>query len=246
MKMSGKKCGTAVQDCIQTTNRQSETKGISMRIALTGGIAAGKSTVSSRFEELGAGIVDYDMLSRQVVLPGSPALQRIVVAFGPESLNAEGELNRSWMASTVFAPGRGAERRRLESIIHPMVYEEAAKTEASLRRKLGHDGEPCIMVHEIPLFAEVSQSIPFSFEHVISVEAPVDERVSRMLNSRHMSQREAENRVRSQSSSFDREQVADIIIDSSQGLEQMFDYVDRIYKRLMAEDARRATQGVAD
>jgi dephospho-CoA kinase len=61
-----------------------------------------------------------------------------------------------------------------------------------------------------------------------------------------MSQREAENRVRSQSSSFDREQVADIIIDSSQGLEQMFDYVDRIYKRLMAEDARRATQGVAD
>lgn len=217
-----------------------------MRIALTGGIAAGKSTVSKRLEQLGAGIVDYDRLSRLVVQTGSPALQRIVAAFGPKSLDADGGLNRSWMASTVFAPGGESDRRRLESIIHPMVYAAAAHRDAELRRKLGDEGRAFIVVHEIPLFAEVSASIPFSFRHVISVEAPVDERVTRMLNSRHMSQREAENRVRSQSSRFEREQIADLIIDSSQGLEQMFDCVDRIYQRLMAEDVKRLVQGSSD
>ncbi|MCI1635873.1 MAG: dephospho-CoA kinase [Bifidobacterium sp.] len=210
---------------------------MSMRIGLTGGIAAGKSAVAQRLQELGAAIIDYDELSHQVVLPGSQALQHIVMEFGAQALDTKGGLNRSWMASEVFAPGHEKERQKLESIIHPAVFREALSFDKQFQRQMGEQGKAYLIVHEIPLLAEVAENIPFSFEHVISVEAPVDERVRRMLKTRHMSQRDAVNRVRSQSSQYDRRQVADIIIDSSQSFEQMFDMVDRVYEQLIAEDA---------
>lgn len=219
-----------------------------MRIALTGGIAAGKSTVSRRLQSLGAYVIDYDELSRAVIEPGSVALQRIVSRFGSAALDAKGRLNRSWMASQVFAPGHEREKKALEAIIHPQVYAQAARLEEQMLKQ-GHasgiaktdadssadargSAAPSIIVHEIPLLAEVAASIPFDFEHVISVEAPVDTRVTRMVEERHMSQRDALNRVNSQATRYEREGVADIIIDSSEGIEQMFERVDTVYEEL--------------
>jgi dephospho-CoA kinase len=210
-----------------------------MRVALTGGIAAGKSTVSRRLADLGAEIIDYDQLSREVVQPGSAALQRVVAQFGPQALDQRGGLDRTWMANEVFAQGGDGARRRLESIIHPLVFDEAAKLDNHALHALQGQDKPRLVIHEIPLLAEVWEEIPFAFKHVISVEAPVDQRVGRMLGTRHMSQHEAENRVKSQSTRYERQQIADIIIDSSPGFEQMFDAVDRVYECLIAEDGRQ-------
>lgn len=101
-----------------------------IRIGLTGGIAAGKSTVSARLRELGAVLVDYDLLARQVVEPGSIGLQRIVECFGSDALTDRGELNRAWMAEHVFS-GADAERKRkmLDGIEHPLIYELAVQLE---------------------------------------------------------------------------------------------------------------------
>ena len=97
-----------------------------IRIGLTGGIAAGKSTVSAKLCELGAVLVDYDLLARRVVEPGSIGLQRIAECFGSDALTDRGELNRAWMAEHVFS-GSDAERKRkmLDGIEHPLIYELA-------------------------------------------------------------------------------------------------------------------------
>ena len=91
-----------------------------IRIGLTGGIAAGKSTVATHLRELDATLVDYDVLARKVVEPGSVGLQRIVEHFGPDAMNAQGGLNRRWMSEHVFSdPNAESERRILDDIEHP-------------------------------------------------------------------------------------------------------------------------------
>ena len=93
-----------------------------LRIGLTGGIASGKSTVATLFAELGVPVIDTDVIARDVVKPGQPALQRIVEAFGPDVLNADGTLDRERMRARVFRDPD--ERRRLESILHPAILQE--------------------------------------------------------------------------------------------------------------------------
>ena len=101
-----------------------------IRIGLTGGIAAGKSTVASRLRELGATIIDYDVLARQIVEPGGEALPRIVEAFGPSTVDAAGRLNRTWLAQRVFSgPDRQA-LERLDAIEHPLIYAKAQQADA--------------------------------------------------------------------------------------------------------------------
>jgi dephospho-CoA kinase len=90
-----------------------------LRVGLTGGIASGKSTVAELFAELGAGIVDTDVIAREVVAPGEPGLEAVVEAFGPAILTARGELDRAALRRIVF---RDTERRRaLEAILHPLI-----------------------------------------------------------------------------------------------------------------------------
>ena len=104
-----------------------------IRVGLTGGIAAGKSTVAARFRELGASVVDYDDLARAVVAPGGEGLRRIVEEFGERAVGADGTLDRAWMADHVFgadaAPGA---RERLDAIEHPLIYQEAERIEQRL------------------------------------------------------------------------------------------------------------------
>ena len=108
-----------------------------MRIGLTGGIAAGKSTVSARLAELGACVIDYDMLARKVVEPGGAALPRIVETFGGQVLRADGTLDRAWLAEHVFGPfAEPGSRERLDSIEHPLIYREAERLEQTERESL--------------------------------------------------------------------------------------------------------------
>ncbi len=100
-----------------------------LRIGLTGGIASGKSTIARMFAELGVAVIDTDEIAREIVRPGEPALADIVAAFGREFLDESGALDRRRLREHVFA--NAAERRRLESILHPRI--EAATLAASSR-----------------------------------------------------------------------------------------------------------------
>ncbi|MBT1172988.1 dephospho-CoA kinase [Bifidobacterium sp. MA2] len=194
-----------------------------IRIGLTGGIAAGKSTVAARLAELGALHIDYDALARRVVEPGGAALPAIAREFGPDSLNPDGTMNRAWIADHVFgrdaAPGA---RERLDAIEHPLIYAEAARLEC------GHP-DAAVVVHDVPLLAEVIGSIPFRFDCIVTVEAPVETRIARMIATRGMTRGQAEARIRHQSTCAEREAIADIVIDSTRPVERMFDEVDRLY-----------------
>ncbi|NMM98241.1 dephospho-CoA kinase [Bifidobacterium olomucense] len=195
-----------------------------MRIGLTGGIAAGKSTVSARFAELGAVIVDYDALAHRIVEPGGEAIAQIAEVFGPDALLSDGSLNRSWMADHVFgAHAKPGARERLDAIEHPLIYRLAAQQERSC-------SPSDIIIHDVPLLAEVIDGIPFSFDHIITVEAPVCMRLERMIEERGMSPEQAEDRIRHQSSGSERRAIADIIIDSAQPMDRMMAQVDEIYQ----------------
>ena len=204
---------------------------MAMRIGLTGGIAAGKSTVASRLRDLGAFVIDYDELSREVVAPGSPGLQRIEATFGPETIDRKsGGLNRAWLANTVFAQGGEVERQRLNAIIHPLVFAHAQAIESGIQ-------DSRIVVHDVPLLADVLDSIPVKFAHIITVEAPEEERIARMVNERHMTRAQAVARIASQSTRQHREAIADVVIDASQPIEHMFECVDRLYTQWASEEA---------
>ncbi|KAB5608417.1 dephospho-CoA kinase [Bifidobacterium jacchi] len=225
-----------------------------MRIGLTGGIAAGKTTVSHRFAELGATLIDYDQLARQVVAPGSVGLRRIVETFGPNALAPDGTMNRGWMAEHVFGPDAPADAlERLNTIEHPLIYAEAERLERAAL-SVRHDGADAsaadgddavgavqIVVHDIPLLAEVIDSIPFRFDHIVTVEAPAGMRIARMMATRGMSRAQAEDRIRHQSSVSERRAIADIIIDATQPLPDMLAQVDRLYAGWVKDARRRSS-----
>lgn len=206
-----------------------------IRIGLTGGIAAGKSTVARRLRGLGATVIDYDALARLVVAPGGEGLRRIVDEFGSDALAPDGGLDRAWMAEHVFGMNaRDGARERLDAIEHPLIYAAAARMERAAIETCGRGGddEACerlVVVHDVPLLAEVIGPIPFRFDHIVTVEAPTDVRIARMMGERGMSREQAEGRIRHQSDEATRRRIADIVIDSTQPIEQMFDAVDRLY-----------------
>ena len=205
-----------------------------VRVGVTGGIAAGKSTVVSRLRRLGAAIIDYDVLARQVVEPGGVGLSRIIREFGPDAVDGEGMLDRAWIAEHVFGAAAESEaRERLDAIEHPLIYAQAEWMECRFvaERRTSASGSALVVVHDVPLLAEVIASMPFDFDHIVTVEAPEDVRIARMMGERGMTREQAEGRIRHQSSRGEREAIADTVIDSTQSMEQMFEEVDRLYAR---------------
>ena len=132
-----------------------------MRVGLTGGVASGKSTVARMLSELGAVVVDADLLAREVVEPGTPGLAAVVEAFGPTVLADDGSLDRPALGSVVFADA--AARKRLEGILHPLIRARAAAIEAGA-------GPGALVVHDIPLLVETGQA--GSFDAVLVVDVP--------------------------------------------------------------------------
>ncbi len=156
-----------------------------MRVGLTGGVASGKSTVSAILTELGAVVIDADLLAREVVAAGTDGLAAVVEEFGPEVLGPDGALDRPRLGALVFAdPER---RRALEAIIHPRVRARAAEIEASAP-------EGSVVVHDIPLLTETGQAA--SFDAVVVVDVPTEVQVDRMVRIRGMSEEDARARSR--------------------------------------------------
>ncbi|MCI1983862.1 MAG: dephospho-CoA kinase [Bifidobacteriaceae bacterium] len=207
------------------------------RVALTGGIGAGKSTVARHLETLGAYVIDYDELARDVVAPGSMGLRRVVDLFGPEALSKEGTMNRPWISQKIF--GNPRLRDDLDDIVHPLVFAEASRLETEwLAAHAEAEGAPVgaqqsrrVVVHDIPLLVESGRAD--WFDVVIDVEAPARVRMHRLMDERGMSMEAAASRIDSQSSQQQREDLAQFVIDSNQPMEQTFEQVDRVFEKIV-------------
>ena len=192
-----------------------------MRVGLTGGIASGKSTVSSILRELGAVVIDADQIAREVVAKGTPGLMAVVEAFGPQMLTADGELDRPRMGRLVF--GDEDARRRLEAIVHPLVFERYAELEAAAPA----DG---IVVHDIPLLVESGRAA--QFDAVIVVDAPPEVQVERMVRDRGWTEEESRARIAAQATREQRRAVATYLIDNTGTREDLRRQVTEVFEAL--------------
>ncbi len=192
-----------------------------MRVALTGGIASGKSTVSALLRGLGAVVIDADRLARDVVAPGTPGLAEVVAAFGDSVLAEDGSLDRPAVARLVFADEE--RRRRLEGIIHPRVFEEFVRLEAEAP-------EGALVVHDIPLLAESGRTD--DFEAVLVVDAPHETQVERMVRDRGMTREDAEARIAAQADRDARLAIATHVIHNDGTREELEARVREVYAEL--------------
>lgn len=203
------------------------------RIGLTGGIAAGKSVAAARLAELGAVVIDYDLLSREAVAAGTAGLEEVVAAFGPGVLAADGGLDRPALGRIVF--GDAAARTTLNHIVHPIVHRLAAEREAAAAA-----ADPdAVVVHDIPLLAESGRDD--SFHLVVAVLADVELRVDRLVQGRGLTEADARNRIAAQVGDDARTAVADVLLHGDGSPDGLREQVDALWVRLLAErDAERA------
>lgn len=199
------------------------------RVGLTGGIAAGKSVALDRFAELGACVIDADVLAREAVAPGTVGLEEVVEAFGDGVLAPDGSLDRARLGTIVF--GDDEARRRLNGIVHPEVRRLSAEREALVAAR-----DPrAVVVHDIPLLVETGQAE--SFHLVAVVVAPEDVRLQRLVTSRGMSEDEARARIAAQATDAERLAVADVTLDGGGAPEALRTEVDALWERVVRETA---------
>lgn len=179
-----------------------------LRIGLTGGIGAGKSTVSAAFADCGGVIVDGDVISRAVVEPGSEGLAALVDEFGQDILLPDGALNRPALAARAFVDEN--QRAKLNAIVHPLVAKRRAEIVAAVAD--GPDGE-AVVVEDIPLLVE-SQMAPL-FPLVVVVHAEEEVRLRRLVGQRGMPEADARARIAAQATDEQRLRVADVWLDNS-------------------------------
>ncbi|MCK6065117.1 MULTISPECIES: dephospho-CoA kinase [Microbacterium] len=192
-------------------------------IALTGGIASGKSTIAGRLAEHGAVIVDADQIVRDVQQPGSPVLEQIAASFGADLVRADGSLDRAALGARVFADP--AQLAALNAIVHPAVRAESA------RRFAEAAADPhAVIVYDVPLLAEARASDPWDL--VVVAHAPAEIRVQRLIRERGMSEADARARIAAQASDEDRLKLADVVIDTTGTLEDTRSRADALWERL--------------
>jgi dephospho-CoA kinase len=175
-----------------------------LRIGLTGGIGAGKSTVSSTFSELGGIVVDGDVIAREVVEPGTEGLAALVEAFGDGILRPDGALDRRQCRAVAFSDDE--KRKTLNGIVHPLVGRRREELIAAAPAD-------AVIVEDIPLLVE-SQMAPM-FPLVIIVHAEEDLRVARLIEYRGFTEADARARIAAQATEEQRRAVADVWLDNS-------------------------------
>ncbi|MEC3974147.1 dephospho-CoA kinase [Amycolatopsis sp. H20-H5] len=189
-----------------------------LRVGLTGGIGAGKSTVANRLAEHGAVLIDSDLLAREVVERGSKGLAEIVAAFGEDVLAADGSLDRPALAAKAFADDEA--RKKLNAIVHPRVGARTAELMAAA-------GPDAVVVHDIPLLVE--NGLAPAYHLVIVVDAPVETRVRRLVEARGMAEADARARIRAQATGEQRRAAADVWLDNGGAADVVLAEVDALW-----------------
>ena len=188
-------------------------------VGLTGGIAAGKSTVAARWVELGAREIDADLIAREVVLPGTNGLAAVIERFGESYLREDGSLDRSGLGTLVFTDEHS--RKDLEAILHPLVKARTAELIANATED--------IVIYMVPLLVEAN--VDHDFDYIVTVEAPESERVERLVATRGMTREQATARIRAQASAAERANHADFILNSNQPLQALIKQADALYRQ---------------
>jgi dephospho-CoA kinase len=178
-------------------------------VGLTGGIGSGKSTVTDIFQQLGIPVIDADVIAHALVEPGQPALGEIIKAFGPDSVNASGVLDRNRLRELVFSDPE--QRRRLEAILHPKIRREIIALTANIRTPY------CIVV--IPLLLETDQRD--LVDRILVVDTGVDNQIARVTMRNSLPRREIMAIITAQASRDRRLAAADEVIDNNGSLAEL-------------------------
>lgn len=194
-------------------------------VGLTGNIASGKSEAAERFAELGATIVDADVLAREAVKPGSPALASVVDRWGADVLTPEGTLDRDALRHTVFADP--AQLEELNGIIHPHIGKlREAMVEAARTR-----GDSVLM-YAVPLLFE--RHLAEEFDAIVLLDAPRSLRLERLVQLRGISAEDAENMIAAQMPAELKRARADVVIENDGSLQELRARVDAAWEQLTA------------
>lgn len=198
-----------------------------LNVALTGGIGSGKSAVAEMLEECGAVIIDSDQLARDVIERGTPGFEAVLAAFGDRILT-DGEIDRSTLADIVFH--NESERKKLESIIHPLVREAAE----ALTRNLPTNS---VVINQIPLLVETDGAK--RFDHVVTISASEEMRRKRLIQ-RGLKDYEITKRMQAQVDDASREGVADSIIRNEGSLEDLQRNVEELWRNTLQPLAQKS------
>lgn len=187
-------------------------------IALTGGIASGKSAVAELFAQLGVPVLDTDQIARDVVAPGMPALGQLVAEFGADILDAHGRLDRARMRERVFSDP--VQRHKLEAITHPAIREELALRAAEA------DGD--YQIHVIPLLVESGRAE--IYDRVLVVDCPEEAQIERLMSRDGTSRAQAEEILSAQVSREERLNAAHDVIENTGTLTDLQGFVQMLHR----------------
>lgn len=204
-----------------------------LRIGLTGGIGAGKSSVTETFQRCGGVIVDADVIAREVVEPGTEGLAALVDAFGDDILQPDGSLDRPALAAKAFQDDDA--RQTLNGIVHPLVGKRRAEIIAAVP-------DDAVVVEDIPLLVE-SQMAPL-FPLVVVVHADAEVRVRRLVEQRGMAEDDARARIAAQADDDQRRAVADIWLDNSGTPEALAERTREVWNHRIAPFAHNLSVGL--
>jgi dephospho-CoA kinase len=202
-------------------------------VGLTGSVGTGKSTVADFFKELGAYVIDWDELAREVVRPHSEAWKKIVEYFGKDFLNEDLTLNRQKLAETVFSDQEKV--AKLNEIVHPEVFKEDERITNAIKNIDPH----ALIIKDIPLLFELTR--PIAVDKTILVCAREQTQLRR-LEERGMSREDARNRIRSQIPLEEKTRFVDFVIDNDGSPEETKRQVEAIYSSLIKGEQKAKQQ----
>ena len=204
-----------------TEPKKNHTKKKPFIVALTGGIASGKTAVSNAFGALGVPVVDTDLIARSVVEPGSPGLRQVVAAFGDGVLDADGGLDRASLRQVIFTDAQA--RERLEGILHPLIAQAA-------RAELDQVTAPyAILV--VPLLVE--SGLFEDADRVLVVDVPERVQIERLMQRDGVTEASARHALQAQASREQRLEKADDVLENTGTLTQLQASVSELHRQYL-------------
>ena len=210
------------------TTKQPQLSELRLRlplIGLTGGIGSGKTTVSDILAQLGAGVIDTDLIAHQITAPGGCAISPIQEYFGADFIASNGALDRSKMRSLVFKNLEA--KKALESITHPLIQQETLKQ----ANQLVEAGFP-YLVFVVPLLLE-SVSWRGQIDHLVVVDCPEELQIERVMQRSNLSKAEVEGILKAQATRQERLAVADTVIENQGKLVDLQSAAEHLHQKIL-------------